>query len=178
MPAATRMSSHCAVWNKLSYYWVWKHSAVMKKLIITLLVCAVGSATTLSAQRPGLEEERAKETKKIEQAITRKAIEAKEFRIEEKAATEIKKLIQKEATVKLKKSEVVDVFERVKKEFMASKRINIVKVETRDMKMIRRVTLEYCEPRRIRVPDGGVTLALLGIGLLGLLGTQRLMRRT
>lgn len=150
----------------------------MNKLIITLLVCAVASASTLSAQRSGLKKETAREAKQAEQAITRKALEAKEFRIEEKAEIKIKELIRKEATVKLKKSEVVDVFERVKKEFKASKRMNIAKVESRDMKMIRRVTLEFCEPRRIQVPDGGVTLALLGIGLLGLVGAQRLMRRT
>lgn len=150
----------------------------MKKLIITLLVCAVGSAATLSAQRPSIKEEMAKETKKTEQAITQKALKAKEFKIKAKAEIEIKELIRKEATVKLKESEEVDVFERVKKEFQATKRMNIVKVESRDIEMIRRVTREYCERPGVRVPDGGVTLALLGIGLLGLLGTQRLMRRT
>lgn len=150
----------------------------MKKLIITLLVCAVASATTLSAQRPRIKEEMAKEAKKTEQAITREALESKTIRIEAKAENTIKELIRKEATVKLNESEEIDVFERVKKEFQATKRMNIVKVESRDIEMIRRVTREYCERPGVRVPDGGVTLALLGIGLLGLLGTQRLMRRT
>ena len=156
-------------------------SAVMKKLILTFLVCAVGAGTMLSAKpiRLKTELERAKtmEAAKVAHAITKKALEAREVKIEKKAETKIRALILKEATRELKKSEKVDVFEAIKREYLATKRLEVVRLEKSDLTMIRRVTSEFCEPR-VGVPDGGVTLALLGMGLLGLLGTQRLLRRT
>ncbi len=145
----------------------------MKKLLITFLILAVGTSIPASANPKTARKELEKQKPRIENAITRKA---KEFKIFKSAERAIHKEMQKVAPRKLKKTERIDIFDAFKKESKAQKRLLIARVETRDLNRIRRITHKYCEPRT-RVPDGGMTLALLGVGLLGLLGAQRLFRR-
>jgi len=146
----------------------------MKKLLITFLILAVGTAIPASANPKTARKELEKQKPRIENAITKKA---KEFKISKRAEQAIHMEMRKVAPRKLKKTERIDIFNAFKKESKAQKRLKIARVKTRDLNRIRRITHEYCEPR-IRVPDGGMTLALLGVGLLGLLGAQRLFRRT